>query len=267
VQDAAEIEILLAGRSEHFLAKVLARDPRTDIAVLLARLPATIEPLALGDSSRMRVGETVFAIGNPFGLGHTVTAGILSAKDRILGTGRADRYLQTDAAINFGNSGGPLFNAKAEVVGINTLIRADAQGIGFAIPANTVKKWLPALAAKGDLPRAWLGIVVANLSTALRNLYGVADDTATGVIVTNLVKGSPAQKLGLEEGDRLTSLRARSQVVALDNVWALRDAIDALSPGDEVEMEIYRRAKRLSGKVKLGRMPTEDRLPEGHDYY
>jgi serine protease Do len=267
ISQADEIEVMTAGNRERFRAVVVAKDPQTDIAVLKTVMPASIHPLKLGSSEALRVGESIFAIGNPFGLGHTVTTGIVSAKDRSLGIGRADRYLQTDAAINFGNSGGPLFNMKGEVVGINTLVRVDAQGIGFAIPSDTVKKLLPTLEDNGRVERSWLGIVAANESTALRTRYGIQGPTFEGVIVTHLVKDAPGHKLELEEGDLITGIGSQGKLWPVTTVTALRDILESLPPGTAVEVRIRRGSKQFLGKMRLEAMPTSDRLPEGHDYY
>ena len=267
ISQADEIEVMTAGNREHFRAVVVAKDPQTDIAVLKTTMPASVVPLKLGSSAALRVGESVFAIGNPFGLGHTVTTGIVSAKDRSLGVGHADRYLQTDAAINFGNSGGPLFNLKGEVIGINTLVRVDAQGIGFAIPSDTVKKLLPILEDGGKVERSWLGIVAANESTALRARYEIQGPSYEGVIVTHLIKNAPAHKLQLEEGDLITGIGADGQMWPVNTVGNLRDVLESLPPGTESEVRIRRAAKQFMGKMKLEAAPTADRLPEGHDYY
>lgn len=267
VNGADEIEIMIAGTKARFRATVAAKDPQTDIAVLRARLPRSIEPLRLGDSSRIRVGEGVFAIGNPFGLGHTVTSGILSAKDRSLGVGRADRYLQTDASINPGNSGGPLFNMTGDVIGINTLIRVDAHGIGFAIPSNVVRKMLPQLESNGRVDRVWLGLVAANDSTALQARYGLPTVAEEGVVVTHLVKNAPAHKVKMAEGDLISSVSAQGHTWAVTSVADLRDILDELSPGTDIELRLRRKERSYSARLKVEAIPDESRLPEGHDYY
>lgn len=265
IAEADEIEIMIAGSRERFMAKIVAHDPRTDIAVLKATLPARIEPLPLGDSDKMRVGEGVFAIGNPFGLAHTVTTGILSAKNRSLGIGRADRYLQTDASINPGNSGGPLFNAKGEVVGINTMVRVDAQGIGFAIPSNTVVKLLPILERDGNWSQGWLGLVAANESTALQRKYKF--NATDGVVITNLVKNGPAHKIELQPGDVISTIAVGKHVYPTASVSALRDALEGAAPGTEVELHVSRDGRQFLGRMKLEASPSEERLPGGYDYY
>ncbi|MBS1984376.1 MAG: trypsin-like peptidase domain-containing protein [Bdellovibrionales bacterium] len=268
IDGADEIEIMISRSSEHFLAKVAAIDPRTDIAVLRATLPADIEALTFADSAKLRVGETVFAIGNPYGLGHTVTAGILSAKDRSLGVSRTDRYLQTDAAINPGNSGGPLFNMRGEVVGINTLVRVDAQGIGFAIPSNTVTHLLPQLEAGKHIEHSWLGLVAVNETTALRNRYGlVSFNGERGVVVTQLVKNGPAHRLSVQEGDVIHGVNVGTSYKPVNSTWDLRDALEELPPGTPVELRLQRGQKKFAGKLTLESAPSDARLPEGHDYY
>jgi serine protease Do len=253
IANADEIQIMTRTHSERFLAKVVARDQVTDIAVLKVSLPVVIQPLFVGDSEKLEVGESVFAIGNPFGLGHTVTRGIVSAKDRSLGVGRIDRYLQTDASINPGNSGGPLFNFKGEVVGINTLSRVGAQGIGFAIPSNTIKKILPILERSGRLDRCWIGVA------------GVAD--SKGVLVTSLVKSSPAYELGLKEGDLLLSINVDGTPTEISSLWVLRDVLETSTPGQKIEFQVKRGEKLFLGKLELKTRPSDDRLPEGYDFF
>jgi len=270
VEDAASIEIqtrtVRGSAPKTYPAQLVAIDARMDLAVLRAQLPAEIEPLALGDSDALNPGSSVFAIGNPFGLGHTVTAGILSAKDRTLGLSRADRYLQTDAAINFGNSGGPLFNVRGEVIGMNTLVRVDAQGIGFAIPANQIKKSLPVLETSGHVDHAWLGLVAENSTTAYRNFFKIRADTP-GVVVTHLVKNGPAHKVGLEEGDFIYAASANGQARSIADAGALRDFSDDLKPGDKVELKVLRKEREFLAKFEPAVVPPTDKLPDGYEFF
>jgi serine protease Do len=270
VEDSQAIEIQTreepGAPARTYPAQLVAVDARMDLAVLRAQLPTRIEPLKLGDSDALKAGAAVFAIGNPFGLGHTVTAGILSAKDRSLGLSSADRYLQTDTAINFGNSGGPLFDAKGSVIGMNTLVRTDAQGIGFAIPSNQIKKSLPVLETSGKVERGWLGLVAENATTAYRNHFKIRA-AAPGVVVTRLVKDGPAHKLGLKEGDFVFAAVREGKTVSLPDVSALRDFSDELKPGEKVELKVLRAEREFVGKLEPAPVPQGDKLPDGYEFF
>jgi len=184
-------------------AKLIGRSPEIDIALIKVEasgLPA----VTLGDSDVLEVGDWVMAIGNPFGLSHTVTAGIVSAKGRVIGVGPYDNLIQTDAAINPGNSGGPLFNTKGEVVGINTLIIAKGQNLGFAVPMNMVKEVLPSIKAKGRPDMGWLGVDAQSLTPEIAEALGMPEPI--GAIVRSVAKGSPAEKAGLLRGDVIVEM-------------------------------------------------------------
>jgi serine protease Do len=266
IKGAQEIEILFAGSSVRFQAVVVGADSIADIAVLKARIPASVESLKFAASRECQVGEAVFAIGNPFGLGHTVTAGILSAKDRSLGIGRIDRYLQTDAAINFGNSGGPLFNKNGEVIGMNTLVRADARGIGFAIPSDTIQKMLPALQKGQAVARAWLGLAVEASHTANRKFYKVSDDpdSLNGVIITKVFQGSPADVIGLKTGDLVVSYTQENKQIPLRSPLELKDWVESLQPGQEAELIIRRQSKVMLAKIKVEALPETYKQAESY---
>ena len=178
VENATDIKVSLSDKEE-FDAKVIGRDPKTDVALIKIEAPRDLPVAPLGDSDKLRVGAWVIAIGNPFGLGHTVTAGIASAKGRIIGAGPYDDFIQTDASINPGNSGGPLFNLHGEVVGINTAIIASGQGIGFAIPINLAKDILVQLREEGRVTRGWLGVQVQRVTQQLAQSFGL--ERARGV--------------------------------------------------------------------------------------
>ena len=184
-------------------AKLIGRSPEIDIALIKVEtsgLPA----VTLGDSDALEVGDWVMAIGNPFGLSHTVTAGIVSAKGRVIGVGPYDNLIQTDAAINPGNSGGPLFNTKGEVVGINTVIIAAGQNLGFAVPINMVKEVLPSIKAKGRPDMGWLGVDAQSITPDIAEALGMPEPI--GAIVRSVVKGSPAEKAGLLRGDVIVEM-------------------------------------------------------------
>jgi serine protease Do len=278
IASATEIEVLTTLSTERFLAKVVGQDASNDIAVLEVTLPRAIKPLTLGSSQKLRVGERVFAIGNPFGLGHTVTDGILSARDRSLGIGRIDQYLQTNTAINFGNSGGPLFNMKGEVVGMNTLVKTDAQGIGFAIPSDVIVKVVPALKSGSAPKRAYLGVALVPPSRAWSQVVGTKVELlqASAPLVARVQKGSPADKLGLKSGDQIVEIKIKDSFAPVQGVYELKDWISKHSASDTVEFKIRRASKSWLAKVSfVGRAATEYQLasygaelmtPEGLDF-
>ena len=204
----------------------------------------------LGDSDAMRVGDWVMAVGNPFGLGHTVTAGIISAKGRVIGAGPYDDFLQTDAAINPGNSGGPLFNMDAQVVGLNTAIVAQGQGIGFAIPVNVAKDILPQLKS-GKVIRGWLGVMIQDITPELAESFGVKE--TKGVIVADVVKDGPADSAGIKRGDLVTALNGKE----VENAHALSRFVASAPPGTSINLRLLRDGKSRDIKVTAGSMPDE----------
>ena len=198
VAGADEIKVKLSD-SKEYKAVLKGGDEKLDLALLKIDAKGSLPAAPLGDSDTLEVGEPVMAIGNPFGLGQTVTAGIVSAKGRVIGSGPYDDFIQTDASINPGNSGGPLFNSKGEVIGINTAIVAGGQGIGFAIPINMAKEILPQLKEKGKVTRGWFGVVVQSVTPELAQSFGLSDNK--GVLVSQVIKDSPAERGGLKSGD------------------------------------------------------------------
>ena len=195
---AAETKVRLADGRE-FDAKIIGADEKIDVALIKIDAKTELKAAALGDSDALRVGDWVIAIGNPFGLAHTVTAGIVSAKDRMIGAGPYDDFIQTDASINPGNSGGPLFNIKGEVIGINTVILSPSGanvGIGFAIPINMVKEVLSELKEKGKVTRGWLGVSVQPLTPELVAALNL--NVTEGALVSDTDKGGPAEKAGIK---------------------------------------------------------------------
>jgi len=250
VEKATEIKIkLLTGKE--YDAKLVGRDPKTDLALIKVKpdkdFPA---PEVLGDSDTMRVGDWVMAVGNPFGLGNTVTTGIISAKSRILGAGPYDDFLQTDAAINPGNSGGPLFNMDGKVIGINTAIIAQGQGIGFAIPINMAKELLPQL-KKGKVVRGWLGIMIQDITPDLAKSFGIKTDK--GVLISDIVKGSPAEKAGLMRGDVIVRFNGQE----IENAHKLSQLAAATPPGTQTKIDILRNGQEKTIPLEIGTMPQE----------
>ena len=245
VKAASEIKVKLYNGSI-YEAQVIGYDPGTDLALLKINAPESqLKPAVLGDSDKLKIGEWVLAIGNPFGLSYTVTAGIVSAKGRILGEKAYDQFIQTDASINPGNSGGPLVNIRGEVVGINTAIIAKAQGIGFAIPINIAKNVFSQLMKTGKVVRGWFGVEAVNLTSNLAKKLGISE--LKGAYVTSVVKGSPAEKAGIKKGDVIISFNGKEVKKTSDlPLWVAETA-----PGTKVPVEIIRDGKIVKVFVVL----------------
>ncbi|HEX7126625.1 MAG TPA: DegQ family serine endoprotease [Thermodesulfobacteriota bacterium] len=251
VEDAEEVKVRLRDERE-FTARIIGRDPKTDLALIKIDVPDTKLPaVTFGDSDRLEVGEWVLAVGNPFGLDHSVTAGIISAKGRVIGAGPYDEFLQTDASINPGNSGGPLVNMRGEVVGISTAIVAQGQGVGFAIPINIAKSLLPQLRDKGSVSRGWLGIVIQRLTPELARGFNVPEDR--GALVADVMKGSPAEKGGLKRGDVVVSFNGDE----IKEVTDLTRRVAAAPIGSEAKVTVIRDGQRVELPITLGEMPNE----------
>ena len=248
VAKATEIKIKLLNGKEYD-AKLVGRDSKTDLALIKVTPDNDFpKPVVLGDSDAMRVGDWVMAVGNPFGLGNTVTTGIISAKSRILGEGPYDDFLQTDAAINPGNSGGPLFNMQGQVIGINTAIIAQGQGIGFAIPINMAKELLPQL-KKGKVIRGWLGIMIQDITPELAKSFGLK--STKGVLVSEVVQGSPAEKAGLLRGDIILRFDGKE----IKNAHMLSQMAAATAPNTQAKIDLLRNGEEKTISVELGTMP------------
>jgi serine protease Do len=251
VEKATEIKIKLHNGKEYD-AKLVGRDPKTDLALIQVAPDKDFPtPAVLGDSDALRVGDWVMAVGNPFGLGHTITTGIISAKSRILGAGPYDDFLQTDAAINPGNSGGPLFNMTGQVIGINTAIIAQGQGLGFAIPVNMAKDLLPQLKT-GKVVRGWLGVMIQDITPQLAESIGLK--SAKGVLVSDVVKGSPAEKSGLKQGDVIMRFDAKE----IENAHKLSQVVAATAPDTRVKVDIRRNGNAKTVSLTIGTMPSEE---------
>lgn len=248
---ATEIKVILEDKRE-FQARLIGRDPKTDLALIKIEAEGPLPAATLGDSDSLRVGDWVVAIGNPFGLGHTVTAGIVSAKGRIIGAGPYDDFIQTDASINPGNSGGPLFNLKGEVVGVNTAIVASGQGIGFAIPIKIAKELLPSL-KRGEVTRGYLGVYLADLTPEQAKSVGLKE--GRGVLVVRVVRGGPAERANLQPGDIVVRFDGKEVPGTRDLSWL----VATTPPGKEVEVEVIRRGKPLTLRVIIGRLEEERR--------
>ncbi len=250
VVDADEIVVKLSDKEE-FDAKVIGLDKSTDIALIKIDAKRSLPVFKLGDSDLLKTGEWVLAIGNPFGLEHTVTAGIISAKGRWIGSGPYDNFLQTDASINPGNSGGPLFNLRGEVVGINTAIIAQGSGIGFAIPINMAKDLLPQLKEKGRVTRGWLGVSIQPWQPGMAEKFGL--DTEKGALLGGVKEGDPAEKAGIRRGDVIVEVDG-------EEIRDSRDLLNVIArkrPGTSVEVKVMRAGKELAMTVTLGERPSQ----------
>jgi serine protease Do len=247
VEDADQIRVKLANGQEYD-AKVVGRDPKTDLALVKIDGAKDLHPLSLGNSADLKVGSWVVAVGSPFGLEQTVTQGIVSGKGRVIGSGPYDDFIQTDASINPGNSGGPLINMKGEVVGINTAILPSGQGIGFAIPIDMAKTIVPQLEQKGAVTRGWLGIGIQEMTPALEKSFGLKEKE--GVLVADVSKGSPAEKAGIERGDVILQFDGKEVAESKD----LPRIVAATPVGKTVNIELLRDEKVIERTVKVGEM-------------
>jgi serine protease Do len=251
VDKASEIEATTLDGTK-YKVKVVGVDRKTDLAVIRLEGGAGPFPYArLGDSDAMQVGDWVIAVGSPFGLQATVTAGIISAKARQIGAGPFDDFLQTDAAINPGNSGGPLVNMQGEVVGINTAIVAGGSGIGFAIPSNMARKIYTEIQAKGRVARGWLGVSIQPLTAELARSFGVKD--TKGVLVSDVIAGSPAAGAGLQPGDVVLEFDGKPMEAPGD----LQRAVGLASPGDTARVKVWRDQAERTVQIKIGEAPEE----------
>ncbi len=239
------------GKSDSIPAKLVGSDEETDIALLKVDVKEKLPFLAFADSEKARVGEWVLAIGNPFGLGHTVTAGILSAKGRNINSGPFDNYLQTDASINPGNSGGPLLNMSGEVVGINTAIIASGQGIGFAIPSSMANNITQQLKEGKKVSRGWLGISMQPLSEDAAKALGLKD--TDGALISDVMKGEPADKAGLKDGDVIVAVDGKH----IEDPSALLRAIANQRPGNKTTVTVLRNGKKQDFVITLGERNVE----------
>jgi len=278
VEKADKIKVKLSDGREYD-GEVKGKDANTDIALIKIKPTAPLTAVAFGDSDRVRPGDWVFAIGNPFGLDHTVTAGIISAKGRVIGSGPYDNFLQTDASINPGNSGGPLFNMKGEVVGINTAIVAQGQGIGFAIPINMAKALLPDLKGKGYVTRGWLGVSAQDVTDDIARNLKLKE--SRGALVSEVFEGDPADKGGIKAGDVILGIEGKP----IDDTRGLLMAVAGLPVGKKVNVRIWRDGeektlavliaerkdgKRISGSDRLSEtfgMTVQEITPEMMKYF
>ena len=240
VEHAEKIKVVMSGGGREYRARVIGRAPKTDIALIRVYPAEELPVLPLGDSDRLRIGEVAVAIGNPFGLSHTVTSGIVSGSGRTLGVGPLDDFIQTDTPINPGNSGGPLLNLKGEVIGINTAMIPYAQGIGFAIPVNIVKTLLPRLRAGQVVRHSWLGLSTTPVSPDVLAEAGLA--SPRGALVREVVSGGPAHRAGILVGDIIIEADGRPIEEARDLPFYVAN----LDVGTLVELTMLRDGQRLT---------------------
>ena len=253
VHEATEIKVKLADRKEYD-AKVVGRDLKTDLALLKAEGASGLHALQLGDSDSLKVGNWVVAVGSPFGLEQTVTAGIVSAKGRVIGSGPYDNFIQTDASINPGNSGGPLLNMEGEVVGINTAIFSQSGGnvgIGFAIPVNMAKEIAPQLKEKGHVTRGWLGVGIQKITPELAKSFGLKEEK--GALVSQVVKSGPADKGGLETGDVIVEFDGKK----ISDSNELPRMVASIPIGKAVSVKVLRAGSLVDREVKIGEVEEQ----------
>ena len=253
-------DILVRVGDKEYKAKVIGADPYMDIAVLKMETKDQFKPVSFGDSDKARVGDWAVAIGNPFGLGGTVTAGIISARNRDINLTRYDDFIQTDASINQGNSGGPLFNLKGEVIGINTAIIAPGQsgsiGIGFAIPANAASNVINQLIKFGETKRGWLGVRIQEVTKEIAEVKKLKKPQ--GALVASVGDNSPADKAGIKAGDIILNFDGKK----IDTMRALPKVVASTQVGKSVELKIWRNKKLITKRLILGRLESSEEFKE-----
>lgn len=256
VAGATEIMVKTSDGKE-YKAKIIGRDEKYDLALLKIETNTKLPIVPFGDSDKVEVGDWVIAIGNPFGLAHTVTAGIVSAKDRVIGAGPFDDFIQTDASINPGNSGGPLFDAYGRVIGINTAIHASGQGIGFAVPVNMAKSFIRDVMTKGRVTRGWLGVGIQELNEELARALKLS--TTSGVLVSQVFAGSPAEKAGIKRGDVILSYNQKR----LEGPADLTRLVGTTPPGEKAELTLVREGKEMKITVTIAERKEGEEMAMG----
>ena len=265
VSQADEIEVKLSDGSK-YKAKVIGSDEKSDIAVIRIKADKELPYVVLGSSAAMRPGDWVMAIGNPFGLEHTVTVGVVSAQGRLIGGGPFAKFIQTDASINPGNSGGPLFNVRGEVIGVNTMIYAAGQGIGFAIPIDLAKAMIPDLVSKGSVTHGWLGVAIQEVTPELARSFGLKEEEK-GALVTEVYGASPAAAAGIARGDVIVEFNGEK----VEDPYDLSVLVGQTKPETSAKVVVLRGAERKALQVSIGRQeagktsvgPVEKEKPAG----
>ena len=253
IKGAEDILVRVDGGKE-YIAKVLGADPLSDVAVLKIESNEKFIPVKFGNSDKARIGDWVIAIGNPLGLSGTVTSGIISARNRDIGMNRYEDFIQTDASINVGNSGGPLFDMNGDVIGINTAIlgQSGSIGIGFAIPSNSAKKVIDQLIEFGETKRGWLGVRIQIVTKEIADVEKL--DKPRGALVASVAENSPSDKSGIKAGDIILEFNG----VLIEEMKELPKIVAQTEVGKTVEVKVWRNGKEISKKIKLGRLETSD---------
>ena len=253
IQGAEDIIVRVDGEKE-FEAQVIGADPLSDIAVLQIKSKQKFIPVKFGNSDKSRIGDWVLAIGNPFGLGGTVTSGIISARNRSIGLSRYEDFIQTDASINVGNSGGPLFNMDGDVIGINTAIlgQSGSIGIGFAIPSNSAKRVIDQLIKYGETKRGWLGVRIQVVTKEIADVEKL--DKPRGALVASVAENSPSYKAGIKAGDIILEFNG----ILIKEMKELPKIVAQTEVGKNVEVKVWRNGKEIIKKIKLGRLETSE---------
>jgi len=253
IQDAEDIVVTVNGKKE-YKAKIIGKDPLSDLAVLQIESKGKFTPVKFGDSDKARIGDWVIAIGNPFGLGGTVTSGIISARNRSIGLSRYEDYIQTDASINSGNSGGPLFDMNGDVIGINTAIlgKGGSIGIGFSIPSNSAKKVVGQLIEFGETKRGWLGVRIQVVTEEIAEVEKL--DTPRGALVASVAEKSPSSKAGIKAGDIILEFNGTK----IKEMKELPKIVAQTEVGKIVNVKVWRNKKEITKKIKLGRLETSE---------
>ena len=253
INDAEDIMVTVNGEKE-YKAKIIGKDPLSDLAVLQIESKDEFIPVEFGDSDKARIGDWVIAIGNPFGLGGTVTSGIISARNRSIGLSRYEDYIQTDASINSGNSGGPLFDMNGKVIGINTAIlgQSGSIGIGFSIPSNSAQKVIDQLIKFGETKRGWLGVRIQDVTEEIAEVEKL--DKARGALVASVAEDSPSDKAGIKAGDIILEFNG----TRINEMKELPKIVAQTEVGKTVEVKVWRNKKEILKKIKLGRLETSE---------
>ena len=254
VIDGAEDIVVQVNGEKKFNAKVIGADPLSDIAVLQLDTKEKFIPVKFGDSDKARIGDWVIAIGNPFGLGGTVTSGIISARNRSIGLSRYEDYIQTDASINSGNSGGPLFDMSGDVIGINTAIlgRSGNVGIGFSIPSNSAKIVIDQLIEFGETKRGWLGVRIQDVTKEIAEIENL--DEPRGALVASVAPNSPSEKAGVKSGDIILEFNGER----IQEMKELPIIVARTEVGKKVKVKIWRNKKEITKNITLGRLETSE---------
>jgi len=257
IQDSEDIVVRVGGDKE-YKATIIGADPLSDIAVLQIDSKEKFIPVKFGNSDKARIGDWVIAIGNPFGLGGTVTSGIISARNRSIGLSRYEDYIQTDASINSGNSGGPLFDMNGDVIGINTAIlgKGGSIGIGFSIPSNNAKKVVDQLIEFGETKRGWLGVRIQVVTKEIAEIEKL--DEPRGALVASVAQKSPSDKAGIKAGDIILEFNNTK----INEMKELPIIVAQTEVGKTVEVKIWRNKKEITKKIKLGRLETSEDFKE-----